>query len=289
MPTWIDDSLPDNIADFRAAVFDVDGTLARDDSQISDRTIAALTRLADTGVDIIIATGRTAPAAVSILHEVGASGYAIACNGAITVHTDRDEAVSTMPIRDAVFDAAVDYCRSVDVQVAIFTPTALYCDRKAEAWHFLHGSNEGMIPHVADPTTVPPRDRLKFMIYVSHEQDETVGPELRTRFPEVMKTLPEYYEINEPGVDKWVGVKAALEDLRIDPGEALGMGDSENDLSWLPRIGMPIAMGNAFDSVVAECSYQIGSSEDDRAAAFIERWAEFRISSGLIEPIDNIA
>lgn len=289
MPISMDDSLPDNIGEFRAAVFDVDGTLARDDSQISDRTIEALARLADTGVDIIIATGRTAPAAVSILHRVGVSGYAIACNGAITVHTDQDEPVSTMPIRDEVFDAAVEYCRSADVQVAIFTPTALHCDRKAEAWHFLHESNEGMIPHVADPTSVPQRDRLKFMIYVSREQDPIVGPELRRRFPAVMKTLPEYYEINEPGVDKWVGVEAALNDLGIAPEEALGMGDSENDLSWLPRIGMPIAMGNAFDSVKAECRYQIGGNEEDRAAAFIERWADHREMAGLAEPVDNIA
>lgn len=284
MPIKLTD-LPDTIGRFRAAVFDVDGTLARDDSQISERTINALRRLSASGVEIIVATGRMAPPAASILHRVGASGYAIGCNGGITVHTDRSEPVATMPIRSEVFDEALAFCRSVDVQVAIFTPTELYCDREAEAFEFLRESNEGLVPLIADPADVAPSERLKFMIYVSRDQDPVVGPALRDKFPAVMKTLPEYYEINEPGVDKWVGVSAALADLGIAPEDTLGMGDSENDLSWLPQIGMPIAMENAFENVKAECLYEIGHNEDDGAAEFIERWAEWRERSDLAEHI----
>ncbi|WP_182171114.1 HAD family hydrolase [Flaviflexus equikiangi] len=272
-------NLPPGIDECRAAVFDVDGTLAREDSTVSDGTIAALRRLADTGIAIIIATGRMAPAAVSILNRMGTSGYAIGCNGAITVHTDHADPVSVMPIEAAVYDRALDFCHSAGVDVAVFTPTTLVAERRGEAYRFVMESNEGMVPEIADLAAIPHADRLKFMIHVSHEQDGVVGPAIRQQFPGVMKTLPEYYEINEPGVSKWRGVSAALSDLGIAPHEVVGMGDSENDLSWLPQIGIPIAMENAFPNVKEVCSYEIGSNEVDSAAEFINRWAAVRESS----------
>jgi len=276
MITKLNGSLPDSIGRFRAAVFDVDGTLARDDSHVSDTTIAALRRLSDTGIPVIIATGRMAPAAVSILDRMGASGYAIGCNGAIAVHTDHAEPVSVTPIQPDVYDEALAFCRSAGVDVAIFTPDRLVAERKGETYHFVMESNEGMVPDVGDLAQIPAFDRLKLMIYVSREQDPVVGPALRERFPGVMKTLPEYYEINEPGVSKWVGISAALSDLGIAPEETLGMGDSENDLSWLPHVGMPIAMENAFDNVKAVCSFEIGGNDSDSVAAFVNEWAALR-------------
>lgn len=276
MLTKLNNALPDNIDHYRAAVFDVDGTLARDDSHVSDNTIAALKRLADTGIPIIIATGRMAPAAVSILERMDTSGYAIGCNGAIAVHTDHADPVSVTPIQPDVYDEALAFCRDAGVDVAIFTPKKLIAEREGETYRFIMESNEGMVPEIGDLADIPAFDRLKFMIRVTHEQEPDVGPALREQFPGVMKTLPEYYEINEPGVSKWVGISAAIADLGVAPDEVLGMGDSENDLSWLTEVGLPIAMENAFDNVKAVCTYEIGSNEDDSAAAFVNQWADRR-------------
>lgn len=280
-------ALPDNIDHYRAAVFDVDGTIARDDSNVSDETITALRRLADTGIPVIIATGRMAPAAVSILTRMGTSGYAIGCNGAIAVHTDHEDPVSVTPIQPDVYDEALSFCRESGVDVAIFTPTKLIAERRGEAYHFVMESNEGMVPEIGDLAEIPAADRLKFMIHVSREQDPVVGPALRERFPGVMKTLPEYYEINEPGVSKWVGISAATGDLGVAPDEILGIGDSENDLSWLTQVGMPIAMENAFENVKAVCTYEIGNNEDDSAAAFVNQWAKHREEQGAaaLDPV----
>ena len=75
-------------------------------------------------------------------------------------------------------------------------------------------------------------------------------------------------------------LKPSIDD-EIADDEVLGMGDSENDLSWLTQVGLPIAMENAFDNVKAVCTYEIGKNEDDSAAAFIHQWADYREDAGL--------
>ena len=51
------------------------------------------------------------------------------------------------------------------------------------------------------------------------------------------------------GVNKASGLKAALAALSLNPSDAIGFGDAENDLAFLKLCGLSIAVANALDSV----------------------------------------
>ena len=51
------------------------------------------------------------------------------------------------------------------------------------------------------------------------------------------------------GVDKASGLLAALAELGIDPEDAVGVGDAENDLAMFDACGLAVAVANALPSV----------------------------------------
>jgi len=51
------------------------------------------------------------------------------------------------------------------------------------------------------------------------------------------------------GVNKASGLAAALEELRLSPGEVVGVGDAENDHAFLEACGMGVAVANALPAL----------------------------------------
>jgi HAD superfamily hydrolase (TIGR01484 family) len=62
-------------------------------------------------------------------------------------------------------------------------------------------------------------------------------------------------------VDKATGLIAALEELGISPQEVVGIGDAENDESFLAMCGLGVAVANALDSLKARAD-QITQGEN---------------------------
>jgi HAD superfamily hydrolase (TIGR01484 family) len=66
------------------------------------------------------------------------------------------------------------------------------------------------------------------------------------------------------GVDKASGLRAAFDELGIKPGETLGVGDAENDCTFLAGCGLSLAPANALPEVKA--SVDIVSDQPEGAA-----------------------
>ena len=59
------------------------------------------------------------------------------------------------------------------------------------------------------------------------------------------------------GVDKGTGLAAALEELALTPAETVGVGDAENDRSFLERCGVSAAVANALPAVRERCRLKL--------------------------------
>ena len=76
--------LPAGLADVDLMCFDVDGTLAAADHHPTPRTLRALAALVESGVRVVVITGRALPQAQMVFREAGIDGVSIAANGAVT-------------------------------------------------------------------------------------------------------------------------------------------------------------------------------------------------------------
>lgn len=273
MAERLNGSLPENIGDIEVAVFDIDGTLSDDKSHVSDRTVAALRDLSDAGVHVVLASGRIAPAMRKLFVRMERDGFIIGCNGAITVHTDHDDVIGSHPVDDDMYGSVIQFGRDENLETVIFGVHDLFTEDDGNARVLLQGPNEGLVPILTDLETLERENRLKVMYYVDPDRTDGVVDRLRDRFPSTVQTLPEFYELTHAEVDKWTGLQPILEELGASPSTTLGVGDSENDLSWLPNVGISVAMGNAYPSVKDACDYEIGNNDDDAVADLASRWA----------------
>ena len=79
-----------------------------------------------------------------------------------------------------------------------------------------------------------------------------------------------YLDVTPPGQNKGTFVQAMSKRLNI-PTEAIAtLGDMQNDLPMFKVSGLPIAMGNASDSVKRHAAHVTKSNEDDGFAAAID-------------------
>ena len=86
---------------------DVDGTLVDHDGHMSSEVRAAAQEVVASGHDVMIATGRSLNATLPIIEQIGLErGYAVCCNGGVTLRLDPTLEAGYEIIHKATFDPA---------------------------------------------------------------------------------------------------------------------------------------------------------------------------------------
>jgi phosphoglycolate phosphatase (TIGR01487 family) len=81
------------------------------------------------------------------------------------------------------------------------------------------------------------------------------------------------FHINEKGINKAYGLKEALTVLRVEPKQAVAIGDSETDVPMFDICGCSIAFAHSEDSVKSKADHVVAGRE----------------GAGLVEAIDFVA
>lgn len=266
-------SLAATMGPLEAMAFDVDGTLAGADSAVSQRTLNALTRLASSGVQPIIVTGRIWPAAAGILHDAHSPGIVIASNGAVIGDGATDEILYSHPMSPQLSRDVIAFGREYGLTVTLFLLDHMQADEDDFSSRFLRDANDGEAVVIEPIDEVAPDDIFKIMYAHpdEHYLDELTDLILE-RFPDFQRSLPQYLEIVDHGEGKEKALRIVAEQLGWDLERVAGFGDGGNDVHWLQDVGWPIAMNNARDEVVAVARAQIGHHAHEAVADFIDAY-----------------
>jgi hydroxymethylpyrimidine pyrophosphatase-like HAD family hydrolase len=76
------------------------------------------------------------------------------------------------------------------------------------------------------------------------------------------------------GVDKATGLNAALRQLALKPAEVVGIGDAENDQTFLKICGYSVAVSNALPSIKESVDYVTKGADGNGVSEIIERLLE---------------
>lgn len=272
----------------KAIALDIDGTLTNDRKVITPRTKEALLAAQDSGVKLILSSGRPVQGLRAIASELeleAHDGLLVAFNGAHVVDAQTDEVLYDRPIDVDTLRALVEHVREFDVIPWITQGRELFVERGSR--HVIRYRGEDfdiveyerrhcdLILHEVDgllEVCGTPQDKLlcagepEYLQESCRAMSEPFDGSLSSMF-----TADFYYEFMAPGIDKGRALAGALPKLGIDASEVVAFGDGQNDVSMIEWAGVGVAMANAVDEAKAASNMVTASNNDDGIALALEK------------------
>jgi len=258
----------------KAAAFDLDDTLLRDDLTISRETVNILRRLRDQGLIFVAASGRTLMSMKPFVDRLGCTSLCIASNGALVWDPADGHVLHRITF-------SVDLCHEI---VRFGNEFHCYQQTYSDDRFFFNEVSEysrryaamSMLPGdcVGDLTQFIREPRSKILMMA---EEETVARMLvlgRERFAgraSVTCSKPYFLEFNPLEATKGIALEKTAALLGLKAENFAVFGDSLNDLPMLRIAGLSVAVANARPEVIAECDRVCASNNEDGVAKFLEQ------------------
>jgi Cof subfamily protein (haloacid dehalogenase superfamily) len=252
---------------------DLDGTLLDPKEEISSRNRVAILRALESGIRVVLVTGRGVDLPIRIARELRLNLPIICCHGALIKDFQADRTLYHQPVPLRYAKMMVDY--AVEHQLSV----VLYAE---EMFWRIEGSRLYM-DDMTGPTwcTVPSFDKVlaggapTFIRFLGAESVEKI----MRRFGDLplnfrRETWFEFVEcaVLNRGASKRVALSRLCADFQIPPEAVLAIGDSRNDVPMLRWAGVGVAMGNAAPEVKESVRYVTGSNSEDGVAQALDRF-----------------
>ncbi|MFL4475613.1 HAD family hydrolase [Paeniglutamicibacter sp. MACA_103] len=252
---------------------DVDGTLVNHVGEMSPAVKDAARAIVAAGHEVVISTGRSLGATLPVIQTLGIeNGYAVCCNGGVTVRIDTTLEDGYEVIERKTFDPAPALRALLKA-----LPTAKYAleDDKGQ---FLSTERfeDASFGVVATPVTLDKMLEATAVRLVVFSTDATAE-----EFGEAVGTLglsgvtysvgwTAWLDIAAEGVTKASGLESLRAGLGFDIEQTLAVGDGRNDIEMLSWAGRGVAMGQAPDEVKAVADEIAAGVDDDGLAVVLQ-------------------
>ena len=235
---------------YLALATDYDGTLATD-GIVDDATLVALDRWRNAGRKLILITGRQFDDLLRVFQPIDRFDFVVAENGAFLYnpHTRAER-----PLAERTPREFIDRLRHRINQT----------------------ENAGSVPEEFNKL-VQDSDLERFgvgrVIVATWTPHETIANELIQDMGLDLQIIMNKgaVMILPTGVDKVFGLEAALTELNLSPETVVGVGDAENDISFLKFCGYAVAVANALPEVKAQMDFVTEGSRGAGVTELIDR------------------
>lgn len=280
--------------DYHLVALDLDGTIARPDDTVSERTLSAIAEAQRRGVTIALATSRRWIGAEPIARVADLRGYIIAYDGAfrgkyagsVAIESADSSEEARAPLDVEVARSAAEIVGKFGLQVV-----AQYVNPDGE---WLVASErprhpEWMASYLDRSRTPVARVPLAGIagMFPSPLRLVSFGPmELLRRAFAALDGLPvgrqilpmgnygsSELTIFAPGVSKGSALRTLAAHLGIPIEATMAIGDGINDIPMLREVGLGVAIGGSAPEVQAAADLVTAAFDEDGAARAIERYA----------------
>lgn len=254
----------------RLVALDIDGTVIDDDGYLDPRTHAAIARVSDADVPIVLATGRGWHATRPIADALGLPpGLAVCSNGAVLVeypHQDVIEAVTfdPAPIISRVARAHPDWLMAVEVVGSGYRVNRPFPDGELEGEIWIEPVEQLAAERV---TRVVLRD-----VNSTAAEFARLATGLNLHKVSYFVGWTAWLDIAPADVNKAYGLERVCDRLGIGASDVLAVGDGNNDLEMFAFAGRAVAMGQATDAVKQQADAVTGTVADLGLASELSRW-----------------
>ena len=263
--------------EIKLVAIDLDGTLLNSRHELSDRNRSALESAQQRGIAVVFATGKTRHAAASLIKTLGINSPGIYMQGLITYNADGSVRTLIVMERDSV-SRVISLGEDFGFSALAYSDNRAFALRIDEFTTQLTEFGEPQAETIADWREL--LDSFAINKVVLYGEENGVAPlrrALEARLAGAVHVtranIDGMIEVLPANTSKGQAVKTLLEELGIDPSNALALGDGENDIEMLQAVGIGAAMGNATQKLKDIADVIVPSNEDDGVAFALEEFA----------------
>lgn len=284
---------------YKLLVLDVDGTLLNDAKEISKRTLAALLKVQQMGVRIVLASGRPTYGLMPLakLLELGNyGGFILSYNGGQIISADNGEILFERRINPEMIPYLEKKARKNEFAIFTYHDDVILTDSPDN----IHIQREAML----NDLKIVQEEELSIAIDFAPckcmlvSDDEMALQELEDHWKrrlngalDVFRSEPYFLEVVPCAINKANTLGVLLEQLEIEREDVIAIGDGVCDVTMIQLAGMGVAMGNAQDSVKACADWVTDSNEDEGVAVAVEKLiiAQVRLSDIPLDELNESA
>ena len=274
-------------------VLDVDGTLLNSNKEVSPRALAALLKVQQMGIQVVLSSGRPTYGILPLAQKLELNhynGYILAYNGAEIMNVQTGKIVFSKKLDRQIIAYLNKKAKSNGFAIFTYKDDEIYTDTPDNP-HILKEAEINKMKIVEHDMCEIDYNPFECVL-ASDNTDGLVGLERHwvkrlAGVADVFRSEDFFLEVVPPEVNKGNSLAFLMETLKINRDEIVAIGDGTADVPMLQLAGMSIAMGNALDSVKVCCDVTTLSNDEDGVALAIEKGILAEIRPAEV-PLDKL-
>lgn len=259
---------------YRLVAIDLDGTMLNQYGLVTQRTKEAIKNAQESGIEVVIASGRPTDSVKTIAQEINSNKYFISGNGAIIYDITNDEIIYENTLKKQKVLDIIKICEENSIYYNIYTEKEIIA--KSLQCNVLYYYKENLNKDEKNKTQINIVENI--YNYISNRDEKvvkiTICDNHQVIFNSIMRKLKEiseievlevshmsrkiikqgtedvpieyfYTEISAKNVDKWNAIEFLKEKMKIEKNEIIAIGDNMNDKTMIENAGLGIAMGES--------------------------------------------
>lgn len=253
---------------------DIDGTLVKWDTRVSDGVKNCVKKLQENGVKVVLVTGRMHCATKHLRDELGLNSPVVSYQGGLIKDSDGKTLYQENLDSDCAKEI-INWAHKNDVHLNLYIDDKLYVEKDDDC---VKKYTDGkFVPYTVCPFESLKIENVNKILAIDYGNAERVTGwvnELQAKFPElyIVKSTPFFCEIGSPMAKKSLGVEFLAKHWNLSQDEILTIGDQNNDIELLKAGGVKVAMGNATPELKECANFITDSVENDGFVKAIDKF-----------------
>lgn len=253
---------------------DIDGTIFEWGKGFSPAVKACMKKLKDSGVKVVLVTGRMHSSAIHAADELNLGTPVISYQGALIKDCDN----STLFQKTLSADCAkslIKWARENDIHINLYLNDKLYVENDNEIIKF-YTDGKHIDYTVCNFDDLEIKDVNKILAIDLKDAEKVTGwvNELKKSYPDlyIVKSTPYFCEICSGEAKKSLGVQYLCDMWGLKPEEVLTIGDQNNDIDLVQAGGIGVAMGNGTPELKECADFITDTVENDGFVKAVEKF-----------------
>lgn len=253
---------------------DIDGTIVKWDTSVSDGVKNCIKKLQQNGVKVVLVTGRMHCATKHLRDELNLNSPVVSYQGGL-IKDNNGKTLYQENLDSTYAKGIIKWARKNNIHLNLYIDDKLYVEKDDDCVKkYTDGKFVSYTVCSFDNLKIENVNKILAIDYGNAERVTSWVNELQAKYPDlyIVKSTPFFCEIGSAMAKKSLGVEFLAKHWGLNKEEILTIGDQNNDIELLKAGGVKVAMGNATPELKECATFITDTVENDGFVQAIEKF-----------------